>query len=230
MPPAQHLKQLYLTGYILSYSGWYFNHVVIAEQLAAHHHPDVQEECEKMITWVKGQSEWFMQNIPHVNRVAGACGLTPLPAPTLPADYFKWTEQNYQGFYQLFPVASAEQLIFNLGFNLGNISCSIELLKTFVYLNLKLSAHLHYHEQLAYLVADINTITERLNLITTLLGALPDTEFAQDIWLQLKNEVQQILSFNPQQPNAQQHLLLYEYLLQTLPAFHQAWTDMLNRF
>jgi hypothetical protein len=224
------LKQLYITGYILSYSGWYFNHAIVAGQLSNSVHEPVLAECEKLIDWIKGQSGWFFQNIPHVNRVAEICGLHVPQVPQQPDDYFKWAEICYREIYQLFPTASAEQLSFNLGYNLGNISCSLELLKTFLYLNLKLSDYLNYNTQLGYLVTDINASRERLDLIGTLLAALPDTVFAQQAWLSLAHDVQQILSLHPEVPDAQQHLQLYQLLLEVLPNFHHTWTALLDNF
>lgn len=224
------LKQLYINGYILSYSGWYFNHVVIAGQLSNSVHEQVLEECEKLIEWIKGQSEWFMQNIPHVNHTAEICGIQVPQVPVQPDDYFKWAEISYHAFYNLFPTASAEQLAFNLGFNLGNISCTLELLKTFLFLNLKLSGFLNYNIQLDHLIADIHNSRERLNLIGTLFGSLPDTEFVQQTWQTLEKDVGQILSLYPEQPDAQKHIELYQLLIELLPNFHHTWTSLLNNF
>lgn len=225
-----YLKQLYLTGYILSYSGWYFNHVIIAEHLSQSSEPIVLDECRELITWIKGQSEWFMQNIPHVNRVAKTCELSIPGAPITPNDYFIWADEAYKAFYRLFPNQSAAQLCFTFGFDLGNMSCNLELMKTFLFLNFKLSEFLTYNKQLGFLCQDLGEIEQRTAITAALLHQNADTLFLAGAWDLLQTHIQQILNQHPEIPDAQQHLLTYETLLQILPDFHNTWSALLNMF
>ncbi|OWY19732.1 hypothetical protein C7N43_25445 [Sphingobacteriales bacterium UPWRP_1] len=225
-----HLKQLYITGYILSYSGWYFNHVVIAQQLGNSAQPAVLAECEKLIEWIKGQSEWFMQNIPHVNRVAEICELKIPDVPLTPHDYFTWADAAYKAFYQLFPARSAEQLTFTFGFDLGNVSCNLELLKTFLFLQMKLANHLSFNSQVAHLTADLLSITERNNTTAALLYYYEETAFMTQAWENLLPYIQQIIALHPEIADAAHHLALYELLLQLLPHFHNTWSALLHYF
>lgn len=225
-----YLKQLYLTGYIMSYAGWYFNHVVIAEHLSQSAEPIVLDECGKLITWVKGQSEWFMQNIPHVNRVAKTCELAIPDVPISPNEYFAWAGAAHKAFYQLFPLRSPEQLTFTFGFDLGNMSCNLELMKTFLFLNFKLSEFLTYNKQLDYLCQDLGEIEQRTAVTAALLQQNADTRFLAGAWNLLQTHTQQVLNQHPEIPDAQQHLLTYETLLQILPDFHNTWSALLDMF
>lgn len=225
-----HLKQLYITGYILSYSGWYFNHAVIARQLANSTQPAVLEECEKLVEWIKGQSEWFMQNIPHVNRVADICELKIPDVPLTPDDYFTWADVAYKAFYQLYPVRSAEQLTFTFGFDLGNASCNLELLKTFLFLNLKLANHLNFNNQIAHLIQDLQTIAARNTTTADLLYYYEETAFMTESWENLLPYIQQIIALHPETADVARHLALYELLVQLLPHFHNTWTALLHHF
>lgn len=146
-------REAFMAGHNISYTGSYFDQVLLADRLSISTEDKIKKHVEKMIGVLKHTGEAFALRLKHVRLIAQEAGIVDRKLPAMPMEYRQWVPEVHRDFVSLWSVSNVEGWLFAMGFSIG------ELRNALIVLLLCFDFHVHLSVDM---LRDITRIRQQL--------------------------------------------------------------------